>query len=70
MMKMTFRMSRQPRGGAGKRTRKGEEIKEPALVRQRRGLLLKQDVHPHPAWALMCLFRELVKFSVSNKENF
>jgi hypothetical protein len=38
MMKMTFRMSRQPRGGAANRTRKREEIKEPALVRRRRGL--------------------------------
>jgi hypothetical protein len=38
MMKMTFRISRQPRGGAAKRTRKRQEIKEPALVRRRRGL--------------------------------
>ena len=38
MLKMTFRMSRQPRGGAAKRTRKREEIKEPALVRRGRGL--------------------------------
>jgi len=65
------RVVAQPRGGAGKRTRKREEIKEPALVSQRRGLLLKPDVHPHPALALlMCLFRELVKVSVMNKENF
>ena len=38
MLKMTFRMSRQPRGGAAKRTRKRKEIKEPALARRRRGL--------------------------------
>ena len=38
MMKMTLRMSRPPRGGAAKRTRKREEIKEPALARRRRGL--------------------------------
>jgi hypothetical protein len=42
MMKMTFQMSRQPRG-EGKRIRKREEIKEPALVRQHRGLLLWQE---------------------------
>jgi hypothetical protein len=38
MMMMAFRMSRQPRGGAAKRTRKREEIKEPAFVRRLRGL--------------------------------
>ena len=34
MMKMTFRMSRQARAGAAKRTRKREEIKESAFVRR------------------------------------
>ncbi len=50
---MTFRRSRQPRGGAGKRTRKREEIKEAALVRRHRGLVeakswaapQQEDVH-------------------------
>jgi hypothetical protein len=42
MMKLTFRMSRRPRGEAANRKRKREEIKEPALVRRHRELQSKR----------------------------
>eukprot|EP00001_Collodictyon_triciliatum_P109472 19222_3 len=51
MIKMTCRMSRRPRGGAAKRTRKWEEIKEPALVRRRRGLQRQRKQARRQVWA-------------------